>query len=52
MDFWHEVNKYSVAAGYSGPLVPDPFERSYEQILTEVYVEIAKANNEPAYYRL
>ena len=51
MDFWHEVNKYWVAAGHSGPLVPDPFERSYMQILTEVYVEIEIANGKPAYYK-
>jgi hypothetical protein len=51
MDFWHEVNKYWVAADHGGSLVPDPFGRSYVQILTEVYVEIAQANGKPAYYK-
>lgn len=51
MDFWHEVNKYWVAAGHSEPLVPDPFDRSCEEILTEVYVEIEKAKDKPAYYK-
>jgi hypothetical protein len=49
MEFWHEVNKYWVAAGYSVPLVPD--ELSYEQILAEVYAEIVKAKQKPDYQK-
>lgn len=49
MEFWHEVNKCWVAAGYSAPLVPE--ELTYEQILAEVYAEISAAKRMPEYQK-
>ena len=51
MDFWHEVNKYWVAAGYSTPLVSDPFDQSYEQILAEVYADVVATKEDPDYQK-
>ena len=51
MDFWHEVNKYWVAARSQRTACPRSVRAPFEEILTEVYVEIAEADGKPAYFK-
>jgi hypothetical protein len=49
MQFWCEVNKIWVAAGYGALLVPDPYDMTYEEVLAQVYKEVAEVKNKPEY---
>jgi hypothetical protein len=49
--FWHAVNKYWVAAGYKAPLVRDPYDATYNEILAEVYADISHTVTRPDYQR-
>ena len=51
MDFWHEVNKFLVAAEYKGLFVPDPYLMTYEQVFAEVYTDIKAVLKDPRYQR-
>lgn len=50
-EFWHEVNKLWVAAGHKGLFLPDPYLMTYEQVLAEVYADIAAAKKDPRYQK-